>query len=99
MTANYQIAFHILRRESMVADVRLRVGVDPLNATRNQRRRFTFATGQGYLLGSHQRLHAPTEVSGNRRWTRALGEPRLAQARGFTDRAAAPLPVLVATAQ
>ncbi|GAA5610467.1 hypothetical protein Spla01_01605 [Streptomyces platensis] len=99
MTANHQIAFHILRRESMVADYRLRAGVDLLNATMNQQHRFTFATGQEYLLCSHQRLHAPAEVSGNRRWTRALGEPRLAQARGFAVRATAPLQVLRETAQ
>ncbi|MFI9261336.1 hypothetical protein ACIGT4_27060 [Streptomyces sioyaensis] len=99
MTANHQIAFHILRREPVVADGRLRAGVDLLNATMNQQHRFTFATGQEYLLGSHQRLHAPAEDSGDRRWTRALGEPRLAQVRGFADRAAARLQVLRETAQ
>ncbi|MEV5485545.1 MULTISPECIES: hypothetical protein [Streptomyces] len=43
MTANHQIAFHNLRRESAVAEARHRVGVDTHNATMRQQHLVTRA--------------------------------------------------------
>lgn len=45
MTANHQIAFRNLRRESAVAEARHRVGADPHNAIMCQQHRFARACG------------------------------------------------------
>lgn len=45
--------------------------------------RIALAAGQAYLIDNHRWLHARTEFSGDRRFLRALGEPRFAMAAGF----------------
>ncbi|MFD8967354.1 TauD/TfdA family dioxygenase [Streptomyces sp. NPDC059568] len=50
--------------------------------TRNQHG-IVLGAGQGYLADNHRWLHARTGFSGDRRYLRALGEPRFELARGF----------------
>ncbi|MFI6285697.1 TauD/TfdA family dioxygenase [Streptomyces sp. NPDC051018] len=45
--------------------------------------RLDLAPGQAYLLDNHRWLHARTEFSGQRKFLRALGEPRFTMPTGF----------------
>ncbi|MEC4020485.1 TauD/TfdA family dioxygenase [Streptomyces sp. H27-D2] len=65
---------------------------------RNQHK-LSLAVGQAYLVDNERWLHARTRFSGDRRFLRALGEPRFAVPDGFAvDPAAAALPLTLEVA-